>query len=114
MVRTASLINTDGALLGILYQKILTTHADLAIYRLYDQENPVTPTLLERLDRTEAVTQQTIQMSNKSGNFFNEQELLIHLNLPKHIKIFDDAFDWQTPGIDQALPVGLQRTKKLR
>ena len=113
-VRSASLIDTDRALHGILYQNILTIPANLLVYRLYDQENPVTPTLLERLDRTEAVTQQIIQMSNKSGIFFNEQELLIQLNLPKHIKIFDDAFDWQTPGIDQALPTGLQRTNKLR
>ena len=113
-VRSATLNNTDRALHAILYQKMLTIPADLLVYRLYDQENPVTPTLLERLDRTEAVTQQSLQMSNKSGNFFNEQELLIHLNLPKHMKIFDDAFDWQTPGIDQALPTGLQRTNKLR
>jgi len=107
-VRSATLINTDRALHSILYKKILAIPADLLVYRLYDQENPVTPTLLERLDRTEAVTQQTIQRSNKLGNFFNEQELLIHLNLPKHIKIFDEAFDWQTPSIDQTLPVGSQ------
>ena len=107
-VRSATLHNTDRALHSILYQKILTIPADLLVYRLYDQENPVTPTLLERLDRTEAITQQTIQMSNKLGNFFNEQELLIHLNLPKHIKIFADVFDWQAPSIDQALPAGLQ------
>ncbi|MEO1842416.1 MAG: hypothetical protein ABGY21_13040, partial [Pseudomonadota bacterium] len=103
-VRSATLVNTDRALHSILYKKMLPTSADLLISRLYDQENPVTPTLLERLDRTEDITQQTIEMSNKKGNFFNEQELLIYLNLPKHIKIFDDAFDWQAPSIDKALP----------
>lgn len=92
-----------------MHEKILTIPADILVYRLYDQENPVTPTLLERLDRTQDVTQQTIQMSNKlrGGGGGNEQELLNHLNLPKHIKIFDDDLDWQTPSIDQALPTGL-------
>jgi len=89
-----------------LHEKILPIPADLKLYRLYDEENTVTPTLLERLDRTRNITEQTVHLDNKKGNFLNEQELLNHLNLPEHIKPFDDDLDWQTPNIDQALPAG--------
>ena len=64
-VRSATIYDSDRALHSLLHEKILTIPADILVYRLYDQENPVTPTLLERLDRTQDVTQQTIQMSNK-------------------------------------------------
>ncbi len=89
-----------------MHEKILPLPADLKLYRLYDEANPVTPTLLERLDRTQNITEQTVHLSTQNGNFISEQELLNHLNLPEHIKPFDDDLDWQTPNIDQALPSG--------
>ena len=80
--------------------------ADLKLYRLYDEKNTVPPTLLERLDRSQNMTAQTVHLSTQEGNFLNEQELLNHLYLPEHIKPFDDDLDWPMPNIDQALPAG--------
>ena len=66
----------------------------------------MTPTLLERLDHSQNITEQTVHLSTQEGIFVNEQELLNHLNLPEHIKPFDDDLDWSMPNIDQALPAG--------
>jgi hypothetical protein len=103
-VVSATLYNTDRALHSLMHEKMLAVPADLGMYRLCDKENPVTPTLWERLSRTKEVIQQGGFLENDPLNLFNEQELLTHLNLPTDIKIFDDDLDWQTANFGQSLP----------
>ena len=105
-IRSATLYNTDRALHSLVHEKLLPLPAGLKLYRLYDEEITVTPTLLERLDHSQNITEQTVHLSTQEGIFVNEQELLNHLNLPEHIKPFDDDLDWSMPNIDQALPAG--------
>jgi hypothetical protein len=104
-VKSASLYNTDRALHILMHKKIKGLAQNIRIYRLYDKENPVTQTLLERLNRTE-----NFKKSGTSGmtefNLFNEQELLTHLKLPEDVKIFNDDLDWQTAEVDPSLPDG--------
>ena len=69
-VRSATLYNTDRALHSLLHQKILTTPDGLTIYRLYEQENPMTAILLERLNRTQDITEQSGFVYFEGGQFY--------------------------------------------